>query len=128
METYTIATLKKANRQNSFLCPSTPHIYFCAVIEMDYDGPDLMGPPISDFVKVDYEGKPALALVYDYDSSGEDMTVRDAVNTARHLGLSDDAPLLMMDQKTGKVYPIIKAHSCIDMLLLSPARQNTSSQ
>lgn len=23
----------------------------------------------------------------------------------------------MMDQKTGKVYPVIKAHSCIDMLL-----------
>ena len=63
METYTIATLKEANRQRPILCPDTPNLYFCAVIEMDFDGPDFMGPPILDCVKTYYEGKPALALV-----------------------------------------------------------------
>ena len=50
METYTIATLKEANRQRPILCPDTPNLYFCAVIEMDFDGPDFMGPPILDCV------------------------------------------------------------------------------
>lgn len=117
METYTIATLKEANRQRPVLCPGTPNIYFCAVIAMDFDGPDFMGPPVSDFVKTYYEGKPALALVYDYNKGGEDKTGRDAINAAARLGLSDDAAVVMMDQNTGKVSPVTSSHSAFDMLL-----------
>ena len=117
METYTIATLKEANRQRPILCPDTPNLYFCAVIEMDFDGPDFMGPPILDCVKTYYEGKPALALVYDYNRGGADKTGRDAISAAARLGLSDNAALVLMDQNTGKVSRVEKSHSAFDMLL-----------
>ncbi len=96
----------------------SPHIYFCAVSTMDFDGLDFAGPPISDFIKVYYNGKASLAMVYSLGDGGEDKTIRDAAIAAENLGLNTDAEVLLMNHDTRLIKRIKYCHSYMDMLFL----------
>lgn len=114
----TVKQFKEECCNRPIICPGTPNLYFCAVCEMDFDGPDYMGPPISDFVKTYYNGSPALALVYNMRKGGEDKTGRTALTAINQLGLQDNAPILLMDQDSGLTSEVTSMYSFMSMLFL----------
>lgn len=94
------------------------YIWFCASIEWDIEEYDYGPCPVCDIVKTYNNGKPVIAFVYNPEiistvkNTVHGKTVSDAINAIRQMGLSDDANILMMDQNSGKLYPVI---DCLSM-------------
>ena len=114
----TVSDLKDHCLNRPFIARGTPSLCFCAIVEMDFDGPDYAGPPISDIVKTYFNGKPALVLVYSLKNGGEDKTGIDALNAITRFGLTDEAIVLLLDQDSGETSEVTSIYSCFHLLFL----------
>lgn len=89
---------------SSSIIPSD--LFYAAVETMDFEGPDVKGPSISDCVCTLYNGKMVVALVYSLTSPLEEITDKKAISLIADARLSDDTMVVLLNRDNNGISEI----------------------